>query len=114
MLMPPRKAHSIISASTMLTGQTLRPGGLTFDRDYSCVSGSRGVDRVYVAQAQPNQRLTVMVTPTPKAMDSPALPAVCAMLCSRMLPSRMRSWDHRKLGMPDMPISGSTAQYLNQ
>ena len=28
--------------------------------------------------------------------------------------SRTRSWDHRKLGMPDMPISGSTAQYLNQ
>lgn len=32
----------------------------------------------------------------------------------RVVPSRMRSWDHRKLGMPDMPISGSTAQYLNQ
>lgn len=55
--------------TTMLTGQTLRPGGLTFDRDYSCVSGSRGVDRVYVAQAQPNQRLTVTVTPTPVVMD---------------------------------------------
>jgi PPOX class probable F420-dependent enzyme len=32
----------------------------------------------------------------------------------RVVPSRSRSWDHRKLGMPDMPISGSTAQYLNQ
>jgi PPOX class probable F420-dependent enzyme len=30
----------------------------------------------------------------------------------RVVPSRMRSWDHRKLGMPDMPVSGSTAQYL--
>jgi len=24
----------------------------------------------------------------------------------------MRSWDHRKLGMPEMPIGGSTAEYL--
>ncbi len=31
----------------------------------------------------------------------------------RVVPSRIRSWDHRKLGMPDMPVSGSTAQYLN-
>jgi len=28
------------------------------------------------------------------------------------VPSRLRSWDHRKLGMPAMPIGGSTAQYL--
>jgi hypothetical protein len=25
---------------------------------------------------------------------------------------RIRSWDHRKLGMPPMPIGGSTALYL--
>jgi PPOX class probable F420-dependent enzyme len=30
----------------------------------------------------------------------------------RVVPTRMRSWDHRKLGIPDMPVSGSTAQYL--
>jgi PPOX class probable F420-dependent enzyme len=30
----------------------------------------------------------------------------------RVVPTRMRSWDHRKLGMADMPVSGSTAQYL--
>jgi hypothetical protein len=28
------------------------------------------------------------------------------------VPGRVRSWDHRKLGLPDMPVSGSTAQYL--
>ncbi|MBM4778998.1 MAG: hypothetical protein GQE15_14935 [Archangiaceae bacterium] len=56
-------------ATTPLTNQTLRPGGVTFERDYTCVSASRGVDRVYVAQAQPNQRLTVTVTPTPAVMD---------------------------------------------
>ena len=25
---------------------------------------------------------------------------------------RVRSWDHRKLGMDPMPVGGSTAQYL--
>ena len=33
-------------------------------------------------------------------------------ICVRVVPSRLRSWDHRKLGMDGMPISGSTAQYL--
>ena len=31
----------------------------------------------------------------------------------RLVPTRTRSWDHRKLGMPEMPLSGSTAQYLS-
>jgi PPOX class probable F420-dependent enzyme len=30
----------------------------------------------------------------------------------RVVPSRLRSWDHRKLGMPEMPVGGTTAQYL--
>ena len=30
----------------------------------------------------------------------------------RVVPGRLRSWDHRKLGMGDMPIGGSTAEYL--
>jgi hypothetical protein len=33
-------------------------------------------------------------------------------ICVRVVPGRMRSWDHRKLGMGDMPVGGSTAQYL--
>ena len=33
-------------------------------------------------------------------------------ICVRVVPSRLRSWDHRKLGMPAMPIGGSTARYL--
>jgi PPOX class probable F420-dependent enzyme len=28
--------------------------------------------------------------------------------------TRVRSWDHRKLGMDPMPIAGTTAQYLDQ
>jgi hypothetical protein len=31
-----------------------------------------------------------------------------------VVPTRLRSWDHRKLGMPEMPVAGSTAQYLPQ
>jgi PPOX class probable F420-dependent enzyme len=30
----------------------------------------------------------------------------------RVVPGRMRSWDHRKLGMPEMPVGGSTAEFL--
>ena len=30
----------------------------------------------------------------------------------RVVPTRLRSWDHGKLGLPDMPLSGTTAQYL--
>ena len=33
-------------------------------------------------------------------------------ICVRVVQSRMRSWDHRKLGIPAMPVGGSTAQYL--
>ena len=31
----------------------------------------------------------------------------------RVVPTRTRSWDHRKLGLPAMPLSGSTAEYLD-
>ncbi len=30
----------------------------------------------------------------------------------RVEPTRVRSWDHRKLGLDAMPLAGSTAQYL--
>lgn len=30
----------------------------------------------------------------------------------RVVPDRTRSWDHRKLGMPPMPVSGTTAEYV--
>lgn len=30
----------------------------------------------------------------------------------RVVPSRIRSWDHRKLGMPPMEVGGTTAAYL--
>ncbi|MBJ7288081.1 PPOX class F420-dependent oxidoreductase [Williamsia sp.] len=30
----------------------------------------------------------------------------------RVVAERTRSWDHRKLGLPEMPLAGNTAQYL--
>jgi PPOX class probable F420-dependent enzyme len=32
----------------------------------------------------------------------------------RVAPERVRSWDHRKLGLPDVPLAGSTAEFLEQ
>ncbi|MET9023988.1 PPOX class F420-dependent oxidoreductase [Nocardia sp. NPDC004168] len=44
-------------------------------------------------------------------------PMVEAMLNKRVavhvVPERTRSWDHRKLGLPAMPLGGSTAQALD-
>jgi PPOX class probable F420-dependent enzyme len=30
----------------------------------------------------------------------------------RVVPDRIRSWDHRKLGLPPLPLAGSTAEFL--
>ena len=40
------------------------------------------------SRSKPRMRMAGIVTPTPKAMDSPADPAVCVMLCSRIVASR--------------------------
>ena len=50
-----------------------------------------------------------MVTPTPKAMDSPALPAVCEMLCSRMLASRTRNFDSSRHSVMEITATGIEA-----
>ncbi|MEU7765222.1 PPOX class F420-dependent oxidoreductase [Nocardia sp. NPDC049190] len=31
----------------------------------------------------------------------------------RVAPERVRSWDHRKLGLPQLPLGGTTAQWLD-
>lgn len=45
-----------------------------------------------------------------------ARPHVAAMMNKRVVvridPERVRSWDHRKLGLAAMPVAGSTARYL--
>ena len=32
----------------------------------------------------------------------------------RVEPLRVRSWDHRKLGIPEMPLAGTTAEFLHR
>ena len=43
-------------------------------------------------------------------------PFVAAMMNKRVVvridPLRVRSWDHRKLGLSPMPTAGSTARFL--
>jgi PPOX class probable F420-dependent enzyme len=43
-------------------------------------------------------------------------PAVDAMMNKRVAvrvdPKRIRSWDHRKLGLPEFPLGGTTAEFL--
>jgi PPOX class probable F420-dependent enzyme len=46
-------------------------------------------------------------------VDADSWPMVQRMMHNRIVvrvePDRIRSWDHRKLGMPQMPVAGSTA-----
>ena len=50
--------------------------------------------------------------------DEAARPLVELMMNKRVVvrfePTRARSWDHRKLGLPEMPLAGSTAEFLHQ
>ena len=50
-----------------------------------------------------------IVTPTPKAMDSPADPAVCTMLFSRMLASRLPNFDSRRNRVMEITATGIEA-----
>ena len=43
----------------------------------------------WISILKPSNKSAGMVTPTPKAMDSPADPAVCTMLFSRMVACRI-------------------------
>ena len=42
-----------------------------------------------ISRSNPRIRIAGMVTPRPKAIDSPAEPAVCTMLCSRIVALRI-------------------------
>ena len=50
-----------------------------------------------------------IVTPTPKAIDSPAEPAVCTMLFSRMVASRPPSFDSSRNSVIEMTATGIEA-----
>ncbi len=50
-----------------------------------------------------------MVTAAPKASDSPAEPAVWAMLCSRMVASRPPILAHRRKSVTEITATGMEA-----
>ena len=50
-----------------------------------------------------------MVTPRPKAMDSPADPAVWTMLFSRMVASRPPAFDHSRNSASEITATGMEA-----
>jgi hypothetical protein len=54
-------------------------------------------------------RIAGMVTPTPKAIDSPAEPAVCTMLFSRMLASRSPNFESTRKRAIEMTATGMEA-----
>ena len=50
-----------------------------------------------------------MVTPRPKAIDSPAEPAVCTVLFSRIVASRPPSFERRRNSVIEMTATGIDA-----
>jgi hypothetical protein len=50
-----------------------------------------------------------MVTPTPNAIDSPAEPAVCTMLFSKIVASRTPILDNRRKKVIEMTATGIEA-----
>ncbi len=61
------------------------------------------------SRSKPKIMIAGMVTPTPKAMDSPALPAVCTMLFSRIVASFMPSLESSRKNVMEMTATGIDA-----
>ena len=61
--------------------------------------------------SKPSSIRAGIVTPTPKAIDSPAEPAVCTMLFSRMVARRMRkTFDRTRNSVIDRTATGIDAE----
>ncbi len=66
-----------------------------------------------ISRSKPRMRIAGMVTPTPKAIDSPAEPAVCTMLFSRIeapRPPILRSRRNRVIEMTATGIEALTVR----
>ena len=61
------------------------------------------------SRSKPRIRIAGIVTPMPKAMDSPAEPAVCVMLCSRIDESRTPTLDSPRKIASEMTATGIDA-----
>ena len=61
------------------------------------------------SKSKPKMRIAGMVTAAPKASDSPAEPAVWAILCSRIVASRPPSLAHNRNSVTEMTATGMDA-----
>ena len=61
------------------------------------------------SRSKPRIRIAGIVTPTPNAIDSPAEPAVCVMLFSRIVASRPPTFDHPRNIASEITATGIDA-----
>ncbi len=62
-----------------------------------------------ISRSKPRIMMAGIVTPKPKAMDSPAEPAVCTMLFSRIVASRPPIFDHIRNSASEITATGMDA-----
>ena len=62
-----------------------------------------------ISRSKPRIMIAGMVTPRPKAIDSPAEPAVCTMLFSRMVASRMPILENSRKSVIEITATGMEA-----
>ena len=74
---------------------SVRRNGIIIRMPSSAPSTATSVMRA-ISRSKPRMRIAGMVTPRPNAIDSPAEPAVCTMLFSRMVESRTPAFDARR------------------
>jgi len=62
-----------------------------------------------ISRSKPRIRIAGIVTPSPKAMDSPAEPAVWTILFSRMVASRPPALDQSRKSASEITATGMDA-----
>jgi hypothetical protein len=67
----------------------------------------------HISRSKPRIRIAGIVTPIPNAMDSPADPVVCTMLCSRMVASRAPSLDKIRNSVIEITATGIEAETVS-
>ena len=66
-----------------------------------------------ISRSKPRIMMAGMVTPRPNAIDSPAEPAVCTMLFSRMVESRKPNLERRRKIVIEITATGMDALTVN-
>ncbi len=66
-----------------------------------------------ISRSKPRIMIAGMVTPTPKAIDSPADPAVCTMLFSRIEAFRRPIFERMRKMVIEMTATGIDAETVN-